>query len=285
MSRASVVRTKLGPGPRNARSWKAPWPTSTTTTRALPSTTPKASGAPKIDAKASGACCRSAPKGGARAADVAKTIRRSLSLALLTLSVPAFADAPETSAPATHEAAAKEIPQISLEAALKQALDRNPSAKLALLDVKRAESLVAQARAQALPTLTGNGVYTRLDSDREIGGRVINAENQLQLNLLLQVPLIAPRAWSQWSRASENIEVAQASEKSARQVLVIAVARTYLAAIAQERVLEVSERARETAIAHEISMPRKIRTNSRTTRRVRSMAQRPRHRSARRMVW
>lgn len=153
----------------------------------------------------------------------------------------------QASTPA-HEA---EVPRIGLDAALKQALARNPSAKLAALDVKRAETLVAQARSQALPILSANGVYTRLDADREIAGRVTTPEQQLQLNLFLNVPLIAPRAWSQWSRASEGVEVAQATEKQSRQTLVISVARTYLAAIAQERIVEVNGRARETALAHE----------------------------------
>lgn len=148
-------------------------------------------------------------------------------------------------------AAEREVPRIGLDAALKQALARNPSARLALLDVKRAETLVAQARAQSLPLLTGNGIYTQLDADRQIAGRVATPESQLQLNLFLQVPIVAPKAWSAWSRAKETVEVAGASEKQARQALVISVARTYLAAIAQERFLDVNAHAKDTALAHE----------------------------------
>ena len=145
----------------------------------------------------------------------------------------------------------KDVPRIGLDAAMKQALARNPSARLALLDVQRAEALVAAARAAALPLITGNGVYTQLDGDRKIGDRVTTPASQLQLNVLVSVPIIAPRGWSAWSRANENVDVAQATEKQARQSLVISVARTYLAAIAQERILEVNGHAKENALAHE----------------------------------
>lgn len=251
---------KVGPAGAFGQTLKGPWHTTSTPNHPwIPSKPISATPDGATVASPSADSFLRVPRAVATTAGGAPKTRKrpelgAFALSLLIAAGPSLAHAePTSTAEASPSAAAREaeVPRIGLDAALKQALAHNPSAKLAALDVKRAETLVAQARAQSLPSLTGNGIYTRLDNDREINGRVITPDQQLQLNLLLSVPLVAPRAWSQWSRASEGVDVAQASEKQARQALVISVARTYLAAIAQERILEVNGRAHDTALAHE----------------------------------
>src|SRR4029079_13021386 len=120
--------------------------------------------------------------------------------------------APAATAPAVAAAAAlpgAPAEKVTLAAAVERALQRNPSVAIAVQEVERADALITQARAGWLPMLTGNGLYTRLDSDRrltttttdpvtgvmETHSNRIAAENQVSGNLQLTVPLVAAPAW------------------------------------------------------------------------------------------
>jgi outer membrane protein TolC len=140
--------------------------------------------------------------------------------------------------------------RISLAEALSRAQARNVTMTVAVAEVQRAEALVREARATSLPTLTANGIYTRLDADREFGGRIVSARDQISANLNLTVPLFVPQRWAQWSHARANAQTARASAEDARRQVAIAVARSYLAVISQKRVIDVGERALLTAKAH-----------------------------------
>ncbi len=139
---------------------------------------------------------------------------------------------------------------IDLAGAVRQALARNPTAVVAREEIARAEALLEQTRSAALPTLTGTGTYTRLDSDRTQAGVTLAYQNQLNANAVLNVPLIAPRTWAQWSHAGEGIDTARFSEQDVRRTVALAVARAYLGVVAQKRVIEAAERARDTDRAH-----------------------------------
>ncbi|HEU4536907.1 MAG TPA: TolC family protein, partial [Polyangiaceae bacterium] len=142
------------------------------------------------------------------------------------------------------------VERISLEAAMRRALARNPSVATAVADLRRAEALVEQARAASLPTLTANGTYTRLDADRVLNGNVIAAANQLSANLNLTVPIIVPQRWNAWTLAGDNVDVAHANSDDVRRRVGLAAARAYLTVIAQRRVVEANERARDVSRAH-----------------------------------
>jgi outer membrane protein TolC len=116
----------------------------------------------------------------------------------------------------------------------------------------RADALVREARAGSFPTLSGNAVGTRLDHARTLSstGAVLQPAESLSANATLAVPLLAPLRWVQWSHAGDNAQIARLSAADVRRTLSIAVARAYLAVVAQQRVLEVSERAYQTAVAH-----------------------------------
>ncbi len=152
--------------------------------------------------------------------------------------------------PAAGPIASDSLERISLDAAIQRALRRNPTAQVAALDIERADALVRQARAASLPSLNGNATYTRLDHDRMFGNRLVAAKDQFNANLSLSVPLIAPGKWVQWSHAKDDANVLRLSSNEARRQLAIAVARSYLTVVSQHRVVEVNERALETARAH-----------------------------------
>ncbi|HEY5956498.1 MAG TPA: TolC family protein [Polyangiaceae bacterium] len=145
----------------------------------------------------------------------------------------------------------KVVEGVTLDQAIERALRRNPSAQAAALEIDRAEALVRQARAASLPSLTGNVTYTRLDADRVFGVRTVAAKDQLNANLVLSVPLIAPARWAQWSHAKDDSRTLVLSGNEVRRQLAISVARTFLTVLSQHRVVEVNERALVTAVAHE----------------------------------
>ncbi len=141
-------------------------------------------------------------------------------------------------------------PRVSLPEAVKRALDRNPTMQIAQADIRRADALVREARAASYPTVTGSAIYTRLDDDRSLNGRIIAPKDQFGANVVITVPIINPKAWSVWTHAEDNVEVAKAQLPEVKRQLALAVGRAYLAIVVQRRLVEVSERARDAAKAH-----------------------------------
>lgn len=140
---------------------------------------------------------------------------------------------------------------LTFDEALKRAMAKNPTAEVARREIDRAEALSKQARAGWLPLLTANGTYTRLDDDRVLNGRVALAKEQVNGNISLNVPILAPRAWVAYARSKDTADVARAASGDVRREVGLAVGRAFLTILAQRRVLESSQRALTTARAHE----------------------------------
>lgn len=151
-----------------------------------------------------------------------------------------------SSANAQEAAAAR----LTLKDAVAQAIARNPTAEVAAVEIRRAETLVTEARSAWLPTLTGNAAYTRLDSDRQLSGRIIAGIDSVSANLTLSVPIVAPKGWVAWNHAKDNVDVTRLGSLDVRRTVAVATARAYLAIIAQRRVLDAATRARDTSRAH-----------------------------------
>ena len=156
----------------------------------------------------------------------------------------------ETAASAAVVAGQPPMVRLTWQKALDRANARNPSALVAAQEIARADALVREARAAWLPTLTGNGSYTRLDSARTFAGTVTTPANLWNGNLQLTVPLVAPPAWANDWHAQDNRAVATALAADVRRQLATAVGRSYLTVLLEHRVLEVAVRARDTARAH-----------------------------------
>ncbi|MDB4981310.1 MAG: outer rane efflux protein [Myxococcales bacterium] len=146
--------------------------------------------------------------------------------------------------------AAPVLTRVTWQQALDRAFERNASAIVAAQEIERASALVREARAGWLPTFTGNGSYSRLDSARTFNGNVTTPIGQWNGNLALTVPLLAPTAWANDAHAQDNRDVARANAADVRRQLAVAVGRAYLTVLLQHRALDVSVRARETAFAH-----------------------------------
>jgi outer membrane protein TolC len=196
-------------------------------------------------------------------------MREALAVALILIPIVAFsaesappapppAPAPQPSAVAIEQ---RPVEKITLAAAVERALQTNPTVAVAIAEIDRADALVTQARAGWLPILTGNGSYTRLDHDRVFSGstggsggssgtRIIAAENQVAGNLQLTVPIIAAPAWTATNRAKSGLRIAEASAADVRRQVAQATARAYITVVAEHRLVEGSETARDTAKSH-----------------------------------
>ena len=182
-----------------------------------------------------------------------RRMREPLALAalLMLLANDAFAQERPPAGPPSPSLPPASPPAVTFEEAIQRALTRNTTFELAQADVRRAEALVQQARSTWLPTLSANGTYTRLDADRELNGRVIQSANSVNANLLLTVPIIAPKSWVTTARAKDAREIAKSTLVDTRRQVALLAGRAYLTVIAQKRVLDSSVHARETARAHE----------------------------------
>jgi outer membrane protein TolC len=181
-----------------------------------------------------------------------------LSLALLA---PAAPPPPAIEAAAAHP---EPVEAVDFDEAVRRAAERSPTAQIAAQEVNRVEALLWEARSGALPLLTANASYTRIDHERDtvtsipvgppdysrqITVRTLPASQNNQ-NLALSIPLLAPSRWYTWSHAADQVGVTRASQQDTRRLVTLNAARAYLTIISQKRAIEVSQRAVQTAAAH-----------------------------------
>jgi outer membrane protein TolC len=189
-------------------------------------------------------------------------------LALVLLAVPASAGAADGGAPAVPVLPQEPIAppaivpgggvpvppaeRVTLDEAVRRALARNPTLATARAEVARAQALVTEARGGWLPTLLGNGSYTRLDRERTAGstGAVIGKKDQFFGNLVLTVPLVAPQGWTATREAQDGERVAASSALDVRRLIAQSTATTYLTVLAQHRQIRSTEAALANARAH-----------------------------------
>jgi outer membrane protein TolC len=140
--------------------------------------------------------------------------------------------------------------RLSWDEALRRALAQNPSVVVAGKEIERAAALVREARAGWLPTLTATGANTRLDADRTSGGAVTTPASVWNATLRVDVPIVAPLAWTGEAHARDNVAVAATDAQDVRRQIAAAVARAYLTVLLNHRQIEVAARARDVAGAH-----------------------------------
>jgi outer membrane protein TolC len=140
--------------------------------------------------------------------------------------------------------------RITLDEAVRRALSRNPSVGIAVAEIQRAHALLREVRSFALPTITGNGVATLLDSARTQGTTVLAPRESLSGNIQLVVPLVVPQRWVNWSHASEQVEIARLSAEDIRRQIAVSAARAYVTVLAQHRLVDANQRARDNANDH-----------------------------------
>ncbi len=169
-------------------------------------------------------------------------------------------DAGPTSAVSRSPDAVRPVARkVSLRDAVAQAIEHNPSALVAVADIRRVGSLMEEVRAASLPTLSVNATYTRLDKDRTLqsslsdGGTesvTVAGKDSINVSGILSIPIIAPQAWSNWTRAADQLDTSRASARDVQRTVGITTARAYLTVFAQKRQVEVNRQARDNSLAH-----------------------------------
>jgi outer membrane protein TolC len=140
--------------------------------------------------------------------------------------------------------------RITFAQAMQRALARNSSVVVAAQEISRVHGLMREVRAAALPTLTANGAYTRIDADRTSGTTILQPRNSWVGNVQLAVPIVAPQRWVQWEHAAEQVDVARLSAEDVRRQVAITAARTYVSVLTQHRFVDANQRAADNARDH-----------------------------------
>ena len=89
-----------------------------------------------------------------------------------------------------------------------------------------------------------------VDTERGFNGAITQPRSQSAFSANLAVPVLAASRWAATTQARDQIEIANLSTADVRTEIAVATAQAYLAIIAQKRQVEVSMRARETALSH-----------------------------------
>ena len=173
------------------------------------------------------------------------TSRFALAL-LLSLTLTPVAAGAQTALPPAQPAAEP----MTFDAAIERALANNPTVAIAENAIRRAEALLQQARTVTRPTVTGGLTTTMLDSERAFGGQVSQPQTQTVFAGNVSYPILAPSRWALRDQAADQVAIATIDAVDRRRGVAVATAQAYFAVIAQKRLVEANERARETARYH-----------------------------------
>jgi outer membrane protein TolC len=142
------------------------------------------------------------------------------------------------------------VRRVEFDEAVRLALERNPTVASAAEAVSRAEAVVNQARAAALPTVSAGLTNITLDQARGFSGGVTQPQNQFAFSATASMPLFAATRWAAVGQARDQVLVASRSFDDARQQVAVAAAQAFLGVIAQRRQIAIDRRALEAARAH-----------------------------------
>lgn len=159
-----------------------------------------------------------------------------LSAVLLAGAAPAFAQAP--------------MVRVEFDAAVQQALVKNPTVATAALSITRAEALLQQANVVKRPSASIGVVNSTLDRERGFSGQVSQPQNQFTFAGNVNMTVLAPARWAAVAQARDQVDVARIQTGEVRQQVAVAAAQAYLAVISQRRLVEISTRSLESARAH-----------------------------------
>jgi outer membrane protein TolC len=140
--------------------------------------------------------------------------------------------------------------RVTLHEAVDRALAKNPTYASAMLEVRRADAVVRETKAAWLPTLYSYDSVTHLDGNRVENGSVLLAQNEVAANVTLTVPIVMTRQWLTTAQSRMGADATKATSDDVRRLVAYATGQAYLAVYSQKLVIEVDERARDTARVH-----------------------------------
>lgn len=138
---------------------------------------------------------------------------------------------------------------LTLEAVVARAVEKNPSVAIAATNILRSEAILQQVRSTTRPRLGGTIMSTTLDSGRSLGDQTVTPQQQSSFVISASYPVLAAAQWAARAQAGDQVGIARLSVADIRQQIAVAAAQAYLGVIAQKRLVEVSQRALDTARA------------------------------------
>jgi outer membrane protein TolC len=142
------------------------------------------------------------------------------------------------------------IERITFDEAIRRATMNNPTVAQAAAGIMRAEALLQQARSSSLPSVSATFGLNVIDPVTKFDGIAIVPRTQTQTAGSVNIPILTPVAWAQRAQASDQVFVSQQTQVDIRKQVAVATAQSFLAIIANRRVLELNERSRDNAKAH-----------------------------------
>lgn len=146
--------------------------------------------------------------------------------------------------------AAQTMERVTFDEAVRRAMANHPTIQRASADIIRADAVLQQVRARALPSIDASLATNVIDPITRFSGSAIFPRTQTVTTASVAVPLITPVRWAERLQAADQVLVSQRGLDEARRQLAVATGQAYLAVIAEGRVLELNERALENARAH-----------------------------------
>jgi outer membrane protein TolC len=140
--------------------------------------------------------------------------------------------------------------RMTFKDAIARAIERHPSGQQAAAEILRADALLGQVRAAALPQVAASVTNTTLNDARSFGTTVTTPQNQMLAVVTASAPLYAPVQWALRVQVMDNKQVAELVAADVGRQVAVATAQAYLAVVARQRVLDANQRARDTARAH-----------------------------------
>ncbi len=146
--------------------------------------------------------------------------------------------------------AAQDVERVTFEEAVRRAVANHPTIQRAAADIMRADAILEQVRARALPSIDASLATNVIDPVTRFSGSAIFPRAQTVTTAGVAVPLIMPVRWAERNQAADQLDVSQRGLDEARRQIAVAAGQAYLAVIAERRVLELNERARDNARDH-----------------------------------
>jgi outer membrane protein TolC len=140
--------------------------------------------------------------------------------------------------------------RMSFKEAVARAVERHPSALQAAAEILRADALLGQVRAGALPQVSAGVTTSTYHGSTPAGATAAMSQNQVAAGVTVAAPLYAPVQWALRVQLMDNKETAELAAADVRQQVAVATAHAYLTVLGWQRVLDANQRARDTAQAH-----------------------------------
>src|SRR5688572_13624220 len=142
------------------------------------------------------------------------------------------------------------LERVTFDEAVRRAVANHPTVLQAAAGVRRAEGILQQVQSRSRPSVDVSFSTTAIEPVASFDGNSITPRMQTLSTGGVTVPLLAPVSRAERNQAADQVAVSVRTNDDARRAIALATGRAYLTIIAQRRVVELNERARDNARAH-----------------------------------